>query len=69
LENNSTFFASFSDALRRELPSVEIRKPLFEPVVGGILLGLRDIGFPVKENIELLKETFNSFVYTEGTFR
>lgn len=63
------FFASFSDYVQRELPTLEIRRPLFEPVVGGILLGLRDIGFPVKENIELLKKSFDSFVYPEELFK
>jgi N-acetylglucosamine kinase-like BadF-type ATPase len=63
------FFSSFSEEIRQELPCVDIRPPLFEPVVGGILLGLRDLGFPVKENIETLKKTFNSFAYPERLFK
>jgi len=63
------FFASFVDNVKKELPFVEIRQPIFEPVVGGILLGLRDIGFPVKENIELLKKSFDDFVYPESLFK
>lgn len=63
------FFASFVDNVKKELPLVEIRQPIFEPVVGGILLGLRDIGFPVKENIELLKKSFDDFVYPESLFK
>ncbi len=63
------FFSSLADALSKELPGIDLRSPLFEPVVGGILLGLRDIGFPVKERIEILKKNFASFVYSEGLFK
>lgn len=62
------FFTSFSEELNKELSLVDIRKPIFEPVVGGILLGLRDIGFPVKENIDVLKKEFEAYVYPEGLF-
>lgn len=63
------FFSSFSEEVSKELPLVHIKPPLFEPVVGGILLGLRDIGFPLKENIDSLKSDFNAFSYPEGLLK
>lgn len=65
----SLFFSSLYISLAKEIPNIDLRPPLFEPVVGGILLGLSDIGFPIKENIELLKKNFDAFVYPEGLFK
>ncbi len=59
------FFAAFKEEFKKQLPLSEVKMPLFEPVVGGILLGLRDMGYEVKENIGILKKNFIDFVYDE----
>jgi N-acetylglucosamine kinase-like BadF-type ATPase len=63
------FFQAFSHSLKQELPLAELRRPLFEPVVGGVLLGLRDEGFPVRERIGELKRNFSDYAYDEKNFR
>ena len=56
-------FSTFAELVEKENPSVHVVAPLFEPVVGGILLGLTHRGFPVKEKIDLLKERLSPFLY------
>jgi N-acetylglucosamine kinase-like BadF-type ATPase len=57
------FFSAFKEEMENEMPMAEVRAPLFEPVVGSILLGLKDFGYPARENLEYLKKSFSSFTY------
>jgi N-acetylglucosamine kinase-like BadF-type ATPase len=61
-------FRSFSEHVRNELPSVRILPPMFEPSAGGILLGLRDIGFPVMYRLDELQIKLTEFVYPKKLF-
>jgi N-acetylglucosamine kinase-like BadF-type ATPase len=54
-------FNGFAMQVTRKFPQVSILPPLFEPVIGGVLLGLRDIAFPVKERIADLRQNYASF--------
>lgn len=56
-------FSTFAECVEKAHPSVDVVAPLFEPVAGGILLGLMHRGFAVKENIDLLKERLSPFLY------
>ena len=62
-------FRSFVGYIREELPDARILPPLFEPAAGGILLGLRDSGFPVRERMEELKVKLAEFAYPAQLFR
>jgi N-acetylglucosamine kinase-like BadF-type ATPase len=56
-------YSMFSECVKREHPEVAVVPPLFEPVVGGILLGLKEKGHPVKPDIPRLKQIFAEFIY------
>jgi N-acetylglucosamine kinase-like BadF-type ATPase len=52
LFNESKFFLpAFRDALVSQCPTTSIHKPIFEPVVGAILLGFKELGREIDENI------------------
>lgn len=61
-------FRSFAECVRNELPDVRILPPMFEPAAGGILLGLRDIGFPVGDRLDELKLRLAEYVYLQELF-
>lgn len=56
-----TLFKVFSSTISKELPIINVQKPLFEPVVGGVLLGLRHFNFDAKENLDQLKIEFEPY--------
>lgn len=58
-------FDHFSKKVKGAHPQVTVVPPLFEPVVGGILLGLQEIGYPFQDQIEYIKAEFASYQITK----
>jgi N-acetylglucosamine kinase-like BadF-type ATPase len=54
-------YQSFVAALHAEFPHIQIVPPLFEPAVGGLLLGLSQLGIPVKEQLNTYIETMANY--------
>ncbi|WP_274363099.1 N-acetylglucosamine kinase [Paenibacillus thermotolerans] len=54
-------FSTFARLVKQQHPQVKMMTPLFEPVVGGILLGLRDRS--VDRSISLLKQEYREYVF------
>lgn len=52
---------SFVTALQAEFPGIRITPPLFEPAAGGLLLGLSELGIPVKERLNTYRETMADY--------
>ena len=60
-KTNALLFKRFASIVKQHVPHVNVIPPAFEPVVGGILLGLRDLGFPVKAHMAELRRNFAAF--------
>ncbi|MFK9093809.1 N-acetylglucosamine kinase [Bacillus salipaludis] len=58
-------FQEFTKEVRKEFPNITIVPPVFEPVVGGILLGLKDFGYPINSKLEELKESFTDYLFPQ----
>jgi N-acetylglucosamine kinase-like BadF-type ATPase len=54
-------YQSFVTALQAEFPHIRIAPPLFEPAVGGLLLGLSELGIPIKERLDTYRETMADY--------
>lgn len=54
-------FSTFAQRVKEQHPTVNIIAPLFEPVVGGILLGLRD--FSIFLPLSHVQKTFSEYLY------
>ncbi|QGQ94257.1 hypothetical protein EHS13_04705 [Paenibacillus psychroresistens] len=68
-KTNPLLFNCFSTKIKQLFPQIDLRYPLFEPVIGGVLLGLRDLGFPVKAKIEELKHHFSAYSISADLFQ
>jgi N-acetylglucosamine kinase-like BadF-type ATPase len=62
-------FNNFTTRIKQQFPQVDIRYPLFEPVIGGVFMGLRDLGFPVKARIDELKQHFSVYSLSPELFQ
>ena len=62
-KSSSFLFQSFSEQLKVQIPSARIRKPVFEPVMGGVILSLleKQEG-DATERLEELKKEFPQFL-------
>jgi glucosamine kinase len=60
-KSHPLIYQSFATALQREFPHILIVPPLFEPAVGGLLLGLSELGIPVKERLNIYHETMADY--------
>ncbi|WP_245375482.1 N-acetylglucosamine kinase [Paenibacillus eucommiae] len=54
-------YQSYLATLQAEFPDIRIAPPLFEPAAGGLLLGLSKLGIPVKERLNIYRETMADF--------
>jgi N-acetylglucosamine kinase-like BadF-type ATPase len=52
----------FADNVKRMHPEVNIVPPLFSPVAGGILLGLKERGYSIESNLSHLKQCLADFI-------
>ncbi|HHY99171.1 MAG TPA: hypothetical protein GX509_10580 [Firmicutes bacterium] len=43
-QHNPSYISALSDGLKSELPSAHLVPPTYEPVIGAVLIGLKDIG-------------------------
>lgn len=60
-KSHPLIYQSFVATLQTEFPLIRITPPLFEPVVGGLLLGLSELGIPVKELLNTYRETMSDY--------
>lgn len=60
-KSHPLIYRSFVTALQAEFPFIRITAPLFEPVVGGLLLGLSELGIPVKDRLNTYCETMADY--------
>lgn len=62
-------YSSFKHHLLQEVPDVILIPPLFEPVIGGVLIGLENSGFPVRDRLDELKTKFADYIYRRNLFQ
>lgn len=62
-------YSSFKYNLLQEVRDVILIPPMFEPVIGGIMISLENIGFPVKNKLEELKMKFADYMYPKRLFQ
>ncbi|QGQ99701.1 hypothetical protein EHS13_34990 [Paenibacillus psychroresistens] len=55
-------YQTFAKMVKQQQPQIEVFQPLFEPVVGGILIGLRERNFPIKHNIGKFKQIYADYL-------
>ena len=69
MEEQQFLFRSFSEQLKVQIPSVRIHKPVFEPVMGGVILSLleKQEG-DAAERLEELKKEFPQFLIRNYNF-
>lgn len=56
-------FETFCREVRAEYPDVEITYPIFEPVVGCVILRILSEGIPFEETKNILMKEFSEFLY------
>ena len=60
-------FQSFSEQLKRQYPCAQIEKPVFEPVMGGVILSvLEKWGTDASDTLGRLKKEFSQFLIRNG---
>lgn len=60
-------FQSFSEQLKRQYPCAQIEKPVFEPVMGGVILSvLEKRGTDASDTLGRLKKEFSQFLIRNG---
>ncbi len=58
--NSPVFIKAFMEKVNESLPYANVRKPVLPPVLGGIILGLRQSGISIsKTTLDIIRETFN----------